>query len=66
MHRRADEQLAEDAITLGYANLAPSLRQTLQRFGAPAFFGSDMATAWSVPTLLIPFLSTDETEAATD
>ncbi len=61
MHRRVNEQLAADAIALGYADLAPGLRQTLQRFGAPAFFGRDMATAWSVPTFLVPFLSTDET-----
>lgn len=52
--RRVDEQLATDATALGQANLASALRTSLQRFAAPGFFGTDLATAWSVPAFLVP------------
>lgn len=51
---RADEQLAADATTMGQAALAPGLLATLQRFAAPVFYGSDLATVWSAPDSLAP------------
>ena len=59
VRRRADEQLAADAIASGQAEIAPALSEGLQRFGAPAFFGADLLRVWPVPEFLIPFLRTD-------
>ena len=55
VRRRVDEQLAADATTLGQAALAPGLFDTLQRFAAPVFYGSDLMTVWSVPDFLVPW-----------
>ncbi len=66
MRLRVDEQLAADAIALGQGALAPGLRDTLKRFGAPAFFGSDLAAEWSVPGFLAGWLSGEETDAPAD
>lgn len=45
--RRVDEQLGTDATVLGQARVAAGLTETLQRFGAPGFYGTDLATAWN-------------------
>jgi hypothetical protein len=54
VRKRADEQLAEDAIALGQSRLAIGLAAALQQFGGPVFFGTEPATTWSLPTWLIP------------
>ena len=63
---RVDAQLANDVATLGQADLAPGLQESLQRFGAPVFYGNDLATAWSVPDFLVRFTRTGEAGTALD
>jgi hypothetical protein len=50
---RIDEQLAADATDLGQGSLAGGLRDTLRRFGAPVFFGDDLAVLWNVPDFIL-------------
>lgn len=57
---RVDEQLALDATAIGQGALAGGLRDTLRRFGAPVFFGDDLATLWGVPDFLVERLLADD------
>ena len=51
VRRMADEQLAKDATALGQGVLAPGLRDGLQLFGGPAFFGPELRDLWIPPRL---------------
>jgi len=50
VRKRADEQLAEDAIALGQSRLAVGLTAALQQFGGPVFFGAETTVTWSIPS----------------
>lgn len=60
VRRRVDEQLAADAAAVGQGALAGGLRDTLRRFGAPVFYGDDLARLWGVPDFLIERLLPDD------
>lgn len=56
LRRRVDEQLAVDAAVLGQAGLASGLADSLQRFAAPVFYGTDLVEVWPVPAIVIDLL----------
>ena len=66
VRRRIDERLAADATDLGQGRLAGGFRDTLQRFGAPVFFGDDLAALWDVPDFIVSRLGLDTEEATSD
>jgi hypothetical protein len=66
VRRRVDEQRAADATDLGQGSLAGGLRDTLRRFGAPVFFGDDLAALWEVPDFIVSRFGLDAEDAASD
>ncbi len=63
---RVDDRLAADAEDLGQGTLAGSLRDTLRRFGAPVFFGDDLAALWDVPDFIVSRFGPDTEETPSD
>ena len=66
IRRRVDEQLATDAATLGRDDLSEGLAWALQRFGAPVFFGQELADVWGVPSYIASWLRTASPDASPD
>lgn len=57
---RVDEQLAADATAVGQGRLASGLRESLRRFGAPVFYGDDLASLWGLPEFIAQRLRTEQ------
>lgn len=66
VRRRVDEQLAADVTDLGQGSLAGGIRDTLRRFGAPVFFGVDLAALWEVPDFIVSRFGLRAEERASD
>ena len=63
---RVDERLAADVTGLGQGSLAGGVQDTLRRFGAPVFYGDDLAALWDVPDFIVSRFGLDAEDAASD
>jgi hypothetical protein len=64
--QRADEQLANDARTVGRGDVSEGLTWALQRFAAPVFFGDELSDVWGVPEFLASWLRSDPSDGPTN
>jgi hypothetical protein len=64
VRQRVDEQLAADIAASGQARLSSGFRETLQRFGGPAFHDEDLTVLWGVPDFVVARLGLDDDAGA--